>query len=267
MKNTLPYKMLNYEVSPPEGIWKKIALELDESELTNKFPSRLYEAEVTPPENAWSKIAAQLDAGQVIAIPLQRRIFPFLKYAAAAVIIGFLTWGGIQLLNNNSGKNEVAIQENNLKEKESIVQSTKEIISTPDEKITLVDNTSLEDEARNDAALEASKKTYAKLDLPVKSRVKEIAAGYYFASSAGNENIKPANISNRYITLMTPEGNIIRMSKKFPGLVNCVYGEDEDKVCVDQLKKWREEIICLPSCHSTGGFMDMLTLVDALQDN
>ena len=149
-------------------------------------------------------------------------------------------------------------------------------INISPENLSAADNTSLSDEARNDAALEASKKTFAKLDIPVRSRIKEIASGFSFASSLetinnsaiiSNDEINPGDLSNRYITLITPEGNIIRMSKKLTDMVCCVSGEDEDKDCIDQIKKWREKIVCSPSCHSTGSFMDILRLVDALQEN
>ena len=106
--------------------------------------------------------------------------------------------------------------------------------------------------------------------------MKEIASGFSFASSLAGERItgiipddemNAGNLANRYITLMTPEGNIIRMSKKFTDMVCCVSGEDQDEACKDQMKKWREKIICSPACHSAGSFMNMLDLVEALQDN
>ena len=55
------------------------------------------------------------------------------------------------------------------------------------------------------------------------------------------------------------------MSKKLTDMVCCV--SDENNECKNQIKKWREKVICSPACHSTGSFMDMLGLVEALQDN
>jgi hypothetical protein len=272
----LQNKILNYVVAPPAGVWEKITEALDESELTHEFPSKLYAAEIMPPVSAWNKIASSLEAEQQSAIPERRRIFPFLKYAAAAAIIGFLAWGGIFLLNSKPEKKDMAKQElkstgNNLSA--PVADQTgnilKEIISSPD-------NANLSEEARNDAALEASKATFAKLDISQKRKTKEIASEYYFDSSpvSGNipallqhEEIDLCNLSSRYITLITPEGNIIRMSKKLTDMVCCVSGEDENNECRDQIKKWREKIVCSPTCHSTGSFMDMLDLVEALQEN
>ena len=276
MSSTLQNKILNYEVVPPLGVWGKIVNTLDESELAQEFPSRLYGAEVIPPVSVWNKITTSLDAGQEKVIPEQRRISPLLKVAAAAMIIGLLAWGGIQILNNKSGNKELVKQKLQKPEKDSPAPLINQDNNSPEENIASADNNIPSEEARNDAALEASKKTFAKLDIPVKSSIKEIAAGYYFASSVGDENnsgiipndeINTGDLSSRYITLMTPEGNIIRMSKKLTDMVCCVSGEDENDECQDQIKKWREKIICSPACHSTGSFMDILGLVDALQDN
>lgn len=264
-------KILNFEVAPPAGVWDKIAFELNESGLAHKFPSKLYEAQVIPPVSVWNNIAASLDGENVTAIPLYRRIFPILKYAAAAVIIGFVAWGGIQLLNNKPGKIEVANYDSSQAVKESLTTKTDQTTISAEEKIATSDNTKIEDEARNDAALEASKKTFAKLDVPVRSRIKEIASGFSFASSNNNisgidpiDGTDPSNLSSRYITLMTPEGNIIRVSKKLSDMVCCVSGEEMDEDCKDQIRKWREKIMCSPNCHTTGSFMDMLHLMDKL---
>jgi len=267
--SSLQNKIVNHEVTPPNGVWEKIANALDESELAHEFPSKLYGAEVIPPVSAWDKIANSLDADHEAAIPRPRKISPVFKYAAAAMIIGLLAWGGIRVLNNRPGNKEVVKQEVQHPEKDSPTSFTNENKASADNGIS-------PEEARNDAALEASKKTFAKLGMRAKSRIKEIASGFSFAASPGTENIPgifpndetiSGNLSSRYITLMTPEGNIIRMSKKLTDMVCCVSGEDENDECKDQIKKWREKIICSPTCHSTGSFMDMLDLVHALQDN
>src|SRR5258705_7023221 len=119
MSSSMQNKILNYEVTPPNGVWEKIANALDESELAHEFPSKLYGAEVVPPVSAWNKIADSLDADHEAIIPKRRRISPLLKYAAAAVVIGLLAWGGIQVFNNRPGNKEVVKQEVNQPEKDS----------------------------------------------------------------------------------------------------------------------------------------------------
>ena len=40
--SSLRDKIYNYEEIPPAGTWDKIAIDLDEAELANKFPNQLY---------------------------------------------------------------------------------------------------------------------------------------------------------------------------------------------------------------------------------
>jgi hypothetical protein len=66
---------------------------------------------------------------------------------------------------------------------------------------------------------------------------------------------------------MTPDGNIIRMSKKLKELICCVSGEEQDKDCIDQMKKWRERLANPSASHSSSNFMDILHLVNSMQEN
>ena len=74
-------------------------------------------------------------------------------------------------------------------------------------------------------------------------------------------------LTDRYIMLMTPDGNIIRMSKKWSDLVCCVSGEEQDADCKDQLKKWQEKMAASSLAPSPGNFMDILSLVNSLDEN
>ncbi len=306
--------MYSFEVPPPADVWQKIAAELDESELSQQFPSRLYNISVAPASHIWQSIAAtldepilvsdysaklagiaivppaatwtkiknSLDAGHETAIPEHRRFSPFLKYAAAAAIIVFLAWGGVQLFTNKSGETTVAKKDTTQPNKDT---ETATINNTVVENIAVSDVTASMEEARNDAALEASKKTYAKLDVAAsRSKIKN-AAGFFFVADdydytpigtirgfdINSKDILPelpsTNIAKRYIMLLTPDGNIIRMSKKLSELVCCVSGEEQDKDCVDQMKKWREKIANPSTTHSSSNFMDILSIVNAMQDN
>lgn len=305
MSSGSEHKIYHYELTPPPGVWEKIAAELDESELSLKFPERLRSFKVAPPVEAWSTIAAILAGSSFVndysakleslevnpplntwnkiqselnteePVPARRRISPWIRYAAAAAIIGLIAWGASRQFNTKSGNSIVQEQPKipPLTPNTNIVATTE-----PQPGLTAETVTTSDDEARNDAALEASKKTFAKLDLSIPSKLKH-AAAFSFAS----DNFEPTittrgpefesadmeciNLANRYIVLMTPEGNIIRMSKKLTDLVCCVSGEIEEKDCQDQMKKWREKIAYAPSGHSAGNFIELLNLVNSLQEN
>ncbi len=270
MSSGVQHKMLSYGVAPPPGVWDKIAAELDESELDHVFPSTLYEAEVAVPVGTWSKIQAALNARHEAAVPERRRISLFIRYAAAAVVIGLVVWGGLQLLNNKQqNKNIVATETTqplNENPETSAVQATD--VATESRQPDI--NAEKIEEARNDAALEASKKTFAKLDMPVNPRrLKSIASAYRFASTTQGDEPEDSyadDVSSRYIILMTPDGHFIRMSKKLDNMVCCVSGEEQDKDCKDQMTRWREKMACSPTGHSTGSFLDILSLIKSLED-
>lgn len=274
MSNRVQNKMLPYEVTPPSGVWNKIAAELDESELEHAFPSTLYTAEVNPPLSTWNKIQMTLRGEHEEAFKNQKRLW--LRYAAAAVVIGLVTWGGVQLMDTKSANKEVAEIRTTPAVQEDIDLSPDTSPTNQISKTSVAASTVDPEEARNDAALEASKKTFAKLELPVNnSRLRNIASSYRFA--LGGETDAYAEITyqteacssdntDRYIMIMKPEGNIVRISKKFSHLVCCVSAENEDKDCKDQMTKWRQKIACSPTGHSSGSFFDILSLVDSLQD-
>ncbi len=273
MNSGLQHKILSHEVTPPPGVWDKIAAELDESELHHVFPSKLYEAEVAAPAGIWNNIQAALDPENEIAAPKRRAIVPWMRYAAAAVIIGLVALGAVQLINNKK-KAVVASVETTQPQNDSAGTSvvvTDPVTTTREPEI----NTDKTDEARNDAALEASKKTFAKLDMPSNThKLKNIAAAYSFASNTEvldpAENYvaerDPSDLSNRYIVLMTADGHFVRMAKKLSNMVCCVSGEEQDKECVDQMSRWKEKMACSPTGHSTGSFLDILSLIRSLED-
>lgn len=279
----LQHRMLNYEVTPPAGVWNKISAELDEAGLEQHYPSRLYDYEVAPPSSIWEKINSTLDEKEKVILPERKRVIPFFKYAAAAAIIGMLAWGGIRFFTHNTVNKEKVANQTIIPVNSDSNSTIQNISPATQENTTSLNNNDTEEinateqEARNDAALEASKKTYAKLDLPVNSKLKTVADFYFDANilPVGNtrgldfdappSDEEDNNMADRYIMLMTPDGNIIRVSKKLGSLVSCVSGEEQDKSCTEQMKMWRQKVVNSSKGHSSGNFMDILSLVSSLQ--
>ena len=88
-------KLLNYEMPPPEGIWKKITQRLDQefdkSEI--KLSQKIYDAILLPPSNAWEEINRKLDNNN--AEENSGRVIPFnwKRMAIAASVIGIIGFG------------------------------------------------------------------------------------------------------------------------------------------------------------------------------
>jgi hypothetical protein len=251
--STAKDKLYNIEVTPPGHCWEKIAAKLDEPVLASGIAEKLLAAEIVPPASVWEKIEGSLDENK--AIRKRPGLVPILRYAAAAVVIGLIAFGIFYIQGNKTNSGSLAKNE-----PKQITQPIAPVAPVVEDKVTTTD------EARNDAALEQSKKTYAKLD-----RKKKPAAYIHYRDDISSNDYADAAISNenitdRYIVLMTPDGHFIRMSKKLSDLVCCVSGEEQDKDCIDQMEKWRKQLACSSSTHP-GNFGDILSLVSSLQED
>lgn len=265
--NPVGKKLAEAEIAPPVQSWNRILNKLEENSLADK----LYTAEVLPPATTWKKISDELNGAPVL--PLKRPPFTWMKYTAAAAVFLFIAWGAMNIYTSRSSGTDLTVQTGPGQQKEELppATTTKEVLN---ELVTGVRPSNESDEARNDAALEASKKTVAKVDLNSPKIAREVS-GFYFnaASDPGTRGLNPdlplteANDqADRYFMLMTPEGNIIRVSKKLGGMVCCISGETDDPACMDQLKKWREKIVSSSLGHSADSFMDLLMLVNTASE-
>lgn len=297
MSEKIRHTLLNHEVTPPPAAWSFILAELDEQDQLKQVGQQLgnaavvppaenwskllssleeisigrqlTEAEVAPPAGTWNKIARELNTGESSAT---KKITPWWRYAAAAAILitaglGIFRFTRPAVMNEEMALHSDSVQRTDLVKKEQRRETLEEIVSIAPE---------TNEEARNEAALEASKKTYARLEYPAKKIAREVSA-FYFNTYAADATSRGLDVSEtatpetskaeRYITLMTPEGNIIRVSKKLGGMVCCISGEAEDPACTDQLKKWREKIVASPLGHSADSFLELLQLVNAAEEN
>ncbi len=298
MSEPIRHTLINHEVTPPPAVWDKILTELNELDPLKTVGQKLSIAEVVPspqnwnsilsrleedsiihkletyeqvpPASAWKKITSGLDAADQQSGT--RKISPWWRYAAAAAILVAIGLGILRLSQPGLNTEETARHQDSIPSSSPANQDlSKEVLEE------LVAAAPVEnDEARNDAALEASKKTYARLEYPAKKIAREVSGFYFNAYPAGsgtqlvnstNQHQPEPNQADRYITLMTPEGNIIRVSKKLSGMVCCISGEADDPACTDQLKKWREKIVASSLGHSADSFMDLLLLINSAEEN
>lgn len=282
LTSSLSHKLQTAIAVPPASVWHAISSALTVDELTPLLASKLKNAEAVPPVAAWSFIAASLNKTKETIISQKRVLSPLLKYAAAAAVAGLMVFGGYSLLKNKNNDNptDTIVKINTgtsiTDEKATVADGNPDTLSESSE-IAATDNAIIiAEEKRNDAALEASKHTFAKLEPPAVNKIKRIAAAYQFSSAlednaAGLNNLKSgiapthAENNNRYITVMTPDCNLIRISKKLKHLTCCITGEVVDKSCQLKLEKWRKQMASAAA--HPANFIDIMELVDALGDD
>jgi len=269
--SSLQNKMSLFEVIPPAGVWEKIAAALDESSLGNEFPTRLYNMELSPPPATWENISSSLQESEAPVIPLNSRRSTFLRYAAAAVLIGVAAFGIIKWTNTGPATKPAEIVQTG---------SPKDIQAPAKTTANDGSETGMTSSQKTPDRTEKNHAMFAGLDPQVKTRARKIPNPTiiyptneyeeFFNDQYSNPiyayvDVVP-NMADRYIMLMTPEGNIIRMSKKLGNLVCCVSGEEQDEDCKSQLKKWQQKMAASPLATSPGNFLDILNLVGSLDD-
>ena len=286
MKSSWIDRIKQIESLPPEKGWDQIAASLDESFNGHQFPGKLYNFETAPPANAWNKIQKSLSEQTAPVIPLKRdNIRPlFIRYAMAACLIGLISFAAIKFFSFNKIKADVAV--------------TKPVL-TPQNNLPADSNSesnksSVRAEVEKDGdshALEESKHTYARLDMPSRSLLNKISVRLYsspvqlsssLSAEMGLEKNPEIQYSHRaavndfpgdkkdatrYLMFKDSEGRFIKISKKLTNLFCCVSGEEQDDNCNDQLKKWRAKIASSSFIPSPDNFMDILDLVSSLQDS
>jgi hypothetical protein len=265
--SSLKNKMTNYEVVPPARVWDNIAASLDESESGQSFPSRLHDMQVNPPAAAWINIENELTGAEAPVIPLKKRSNPFVRYAAAAIVIGILAVAVFRYSSRTSGTIEVNPKNIvNAQPKKSDV-----VPAPPTETNNLPTNP---DEVNTD-----NRTVIAQIEQPSRNAehrsLHRVAAVTNYSSADGSDyagnplyayaDYTMPDVADRYIMLMTPQGTIIRMSKKLGNLVCCVSGEEQDADCKSQLKKWQEKLATSPA--APGNFLDIVNMVNSLDDN
>ena len=261
--SSLQDKLYNYEQTPPEKAWDKIAAALDESHIADEFPSKLYNAEAVPPAAAWDKIAGALEPAHTPAIAMSKS-FSFFRYAAAALFIGLVAFGIFKWTSGNNNKTNdgiagVSRNTNNTNNTDLAAKKNTGEVNTQ-EVNTQKDNEPIENTTDiGNARVKIPSVKKVKNNYAITDNTDEVAPIYAY-------NEHTPNLADRYIMLMTPDGGIIRMSKKWGDLVCCVSGQEQDENCKDQLKKWQEKIACSPITTSPGNFMDILSLVNSLND-
>ncbi|WP_276504264.1 hypothetical protein [Terrimonas pollutisoli] len=272
--SSLKNKMISYEVTPPVGSWKKIAAALDEAHTQDQFPSRVYNMEITPPPNAWEKIEDSLNSNtDTPVIAPVRRLSPLLRYAAA-ILIGVVAFGIIRLTMTSNHTIDSTARVNVSKDSSAPLINLNAAGATADKGLE-----SGQPPKQEVVVIEKDKSTISKSSSIAKRTPRPLhtlAARRNNVMNDVSEDLSQTlyayadhipTLADRYVMLMTPDGNIIRMSKKWSELLCCVSGEDQDADCKDQLKKWQQKIASSELAPSPGNFMDILGLVNSLNES
>ena len=256
------------EATPPPNIWNTISESLDEQEYEHLIAKKLHRIEVDAPALAWDAICEQLDDEQALSI-IEKKLstvqknppsyvwdhiiqelngdskqrplvipmhYAWLKYAAAACFVIMISVTGFFILKDDDhipGNSSLTASSSKKQHSNDFELSNQAQSSTrPPQKSTVT---------------------------PQQQTLAEIRTSLGNAYSVSME--RNAELQNRYIVLMTQEGNVVRMSKKVSNMADCIAGEDNS--CDEQISKWQKEMASSNTTSSPDNFLDILDMASA----
>ncbi|MCX8020320.1 MAG: hypothetical protein N2747_07505 [Chitinophagaceae bacterium] len=274
--HAISQSLYNLSITPPDRVWEKISIQIPFAVEEENIQQKLNAFEPTPP--AFSPVLT----GNISHEPEKsvRQFFLFRRLAVAAAIIGLLIWGGIRLWNSSENPIPENTAQNNPIPKPTFPE-TKPKASDSDntqlEKITnesATKDNSLSDERDQKPAdahlaihkLKTKPEAYDNNPVTVNTRGLDLTEENVIKeSNYKTEPGQPLNISERYVIMLTPEGKIIRLSKKLGPVMLCLAGEIQDDKCKTQLENWRRQMLEAGPSHP-GNFVDILNLVETFSE-
>ena len=271
-----PGRLYTLEATPPLEAWDRIEEEL-ERESKEQYPEKLYNIEITPPSQTWNKISTLLDDGRaVVEIPARRRIISFVKYAAAACIIGLIAFGTFRLLNQKTDGRSTALK-TVLPQKDSSAA----LIQNPTQQHSPAPSNNWPREGASLAQIETKSRKRTSAE-PVVSMTQMAATLPALTGSESTSDFRTASLkgdipgncslisdADPYLMFVNPDGYLIRISKKLAETLGCIYSNgnsDEYNRCQDQIKRWRDKIAQSPATSSPDNFMDILNVIKSVQE-
>ena len=278
MGEELKKKLFNYQVSPPEIVWVKLANALEE-EINAEFPHKLYEAEVAPPGDTWNKISSALESikgeyaeklyqlevsppvdawrnisdvlhheNAVPKISGRRKMAPLVRYAIAASLIAFVAFGVLKLLNQKTTDRTIAGNKVTPQKTEPAINSPIEQTSPVPSVPAAVTNNLPQERAAVDRAKIALKRKLATNQSSYMTQKPDMA---YAVNSSGASAFQQASLqgevpgncplivdADRYLNFMNPDGSMVRISKKLADAVGCCYNNGTS----DEYKECQEQM-------------------------
>lgn len=254
MSSGLQKKLHQIEVTPPLGLWDKIASELDAS---TSYAQRLFEYQAQPPTETWAKVEAALEPTTVPApvVPFFKRYKTPLRYIAAASFIAVTLVTATLLLRRTDA--------DSLSNTSNITQPNTEIKTVTGEStgVAALTQTPKEPASRQSISQQAAIVTLKRTLASVRPQniFPSLSISRKFIPREAAETALHFSSSDNFMVYSDGNGNAMKLPKKLFTLVSC---PDGDGSCQERIHQLQQK---LASSNVTADFMGMMDLVRQLQ--
>ncbi|HMR84967.1 MAG TPA: hypothetical protein PKE30_17600 [Niabella sp.] len=228
-EGSLADRLYEIQAEAPAMAWENISKELDDQRALEIIERKLSNLQVTPPAAVWNNISRELNGKnthQPLIVPMHHG---WLKYAAAACFIAIISVTAFFILNDGSST------------------GTDYTAGTASGKPAPLNVQKTAQPTANTQQAPGNSRHQ------VLAEIKTKLGNAYSVSMERNTELQ-----NRYIILMTQDGNVVRMSKKVSNMADCIAGEDQS--CDDQISKWQKEMAGSNTTSSPDNFLDILDM-------
>jgi len=246
MSEALQNKLQQYAPQPPEGVWNRIASSLDEEPAA--LGARLQAYEEAPPAHTWAAIARRLGSAPLKQVSTQTII----RYAAAAVCIGLVVFGGLRFFAKGPAEAGLITHE----------ARTPAGTASPEP----AERKATDAPIREPDGITASRTTKGSPHTPRGRNGDRIAAGTSLAARGLMENFIPQTAEpkpviaarptvEKYMVYSDDLGNAVKLPKKLFDFFACVA---EDISCKKQMQHLQQKFAATGFTTDFTGVMEML---------
>gem|GEM_PF-1552717 len=286
MNSEMQKRLYDMEVTPPQAVWEKLSLTIDEINADNLLAQKVLNAELIPPLSVWEKINSAINVVEETPIPQKRPVINLRKFALAAILVGVIATGWIVFQNINLKPRSVAEVSPGSAEKTSGKETDTargnnqdEVIDSPINKVPSRDNTSVDIQHntpvnirsnprfknRNTRTAQSSPVQFASLSTP---RAKSFDRSI--------DDLSLVTSDQQYLTMVNANGRLVKIPAQLaslaPHLQDKPITEDIYEIMFGQgaywketLHEWRKKVASAPGA-SGDAFTSFIELLKSVQD-
>ena len=285
MNSGLQKRLYEMEVVPPEAVWEKLSLHIDEINADNPLANKILNAELVPPPGIWEKIDSTINVVEKKQQGKKAVLINLKRFAAAAVFIGLIATTWI-LFSTKKASTDFADTENKPVQKESSTETNsekkndkKESIDSPVDPPETVSIASLPVEStgnKNNKNKPYKKNRNRLIAQPATAQYAALNAPLGKSFHQPIDDLSSVTADQHYLTMVNLNGRLVKIPAALahlaPHMQDKPISEDVYEVMFGEgtywketMSEWRKKIATVP-VSSGDAFTSFIELLKTVQD-
>ena len=276
------------EVMPPEAVWEKLSLHIDEINADNPLANKILNAELLPPPGIWEKIDSTINVVEKKQPGKKAILINLKRLAAAAVFIGLIATTWILFSTKKASTGLAGTEDKTVQKESSADTNTNTIQKKNDEKdsvdspIDVRETTSIASVSVKSPNRKTNKNNpYKKnrnglIAQPATAQFAALNAPLGKSFDQPIDDLSSVTADQHYMTMVTSNGRLVKIPAELahlaPHMQDKPISEDVYEVMFGEgtywketMSEWRKKIATLP-VSSGDAFTSFIELLKTVQD-